>query len=481
MRLMNCVWRSSAAIVTIWAASFAQTRVDLGRQGRNVDFRSAASTKPMRTGPVLPDTCASGDLFLKVNGSVDGSLYICIATDHWAQQTGAIRVENNGSPAGVRDATNFLSGPGVLTSTVDDGSKISVEHAVNTAVVQTRGESQSGRALLCRSLETSGSEYTCAMEPTLTGYAEGMVLHWIPGCAPSGAATLNIDTLGARPIKTADGTSDLSEGAIAQNRLYEMWYDGQSFRMLQAPEPAAPSSVIPMSESLLKGDGAGNAIPAIPGADFIASLAAGAGVHVACPAGNCEISATNVAHTTELLKGDGAGGAVALESQSGRKALMSPADGSSGPMMPRAITIADLPTSVPLCTATTVTYTDAMFQGNSSMVSAPVRSLPADSEIVSLRITPIQAFAGPGITDVKLRLGWSGVTASYAPDFDVDDPPSATNFWPDAGAGAGTSAAHDVIATVTAVGAAFGSGSASNLTAGQARISICARTLPVAP
>lgn len=38
------------------------------------------------------------------------------------------------------------------------------------------------------------------------------------------------------------------------------------------------------------------------------------------------------------------------------------------------------------------------------------------------------AFSGPGITDVKLRVGISGDDDKYASDFDVDTAPGPTNF-----------------------------------------------------
>jgi hypothetical protein len=41
----------------------AQTSVDLRTQARNVDFSSAGSTRPVKTGSSLPGICASGEMY----------------------------------------------------------------------------------------------------------------------------------------------------------------------------------------------------------------------------------------------------------------------------------------------------------------------------------------------------------------------------------------------------------------------------------
>ena len=70
-------------------SSQAQTTVDLRTQSRNVDFSSAASTRPAKTGTVLPPACQSGDLFFKTNNTAGQNLYGCTAANTWTLQSGS--------------------------------------------------------------------------------------------------------------------------------------------------------------------------------------------------------------------------------------------------------------------------------------------------------------------------------------------------------------------------------------------------------
>jgi hypothetical protein len=188
-------------------------------------------------------------MFIKTGSSPEGKLHLCVAPNQWALQNGAMGIQNDGVPVAVRETVNMVSGAGIMANISDDGSAVTIQQSADTAILQTRADSQSGTALLCRSLETSGTTYTCAIQPTLTEYTTGMVLRWLPETANTGAVTLNVDTLGARAIRSPDGTADLQAGEISAGTLYEIWYDGTKFRRIasgvaaSAP-PAAPASFL---------------------------------------------------------------------------------------------------------------------------------------------------------------------------------------------------------------------------------------------
>ena len=77
------------------------------------------------------------------------------------------------------------------------------------------------------------------MSPTLTALTTGMVLHWKPDVSGTGgAATLNVDTLGAVSIKLPDGITDPAPGDLVAGRILEISYDGAAFRLLSARAPA---------------------------------------------------------------------------------------------------------------------------------------------------------------------------------------------------------------------------------------------------
>jgi hypothetical protein len=130
---------------------------------------------------------------------------------------------------------NFVPGTGTLQVLSDTGSKIQIQQAVDTAVIQTRSLAQGGQTLLCESAGGSANAYTCAMTPTLMEYRAGMVVNWRPDVtAGAGGVTLNIDTLGAKTVKLADGVADATGGELKAGGLYPVWYDGAHFRLVGA-------------------------------------------------------------------------------------------------------------------------------------------------------------------------------------------------------------------------------------------------------
>ena len=105
---------------------------------------------------------------------------------------------------------------------------------------------QSGSELLCSSASGSASAYTCALSPSLPVYTPNMVLHWQPDISGAGGATtLNVDTLGAVPVKQFDGTTDPTAADIMANRLYPLWHDGAMFRLMIPPVNVATTATRP--------------------------------------------------------------------------------------------------------------------------------------------------------------------------------------------------------------------------------------------
>jgi hypothetical protein len=302
-------------------SGLSQTQIDLTTQTKRVDFTSAVSTKPVKTGTVLPPICVVGDLYFKSDAPAGANLYACVAANTWAAQggsggtdlpfqagndgsilstdganpqwsafggdvsgstsvltvtrlqgqpvsnsapqtgqalvwsgnawlpqtigqgSGSLTLLNNGVTVGNRSMENLLSGFGLVNAITDTGSQLTVQQSVNTAVIETLSGEQSGSALLCLSSTGSATTYTCAMSPMLTTYTPGMTLRWIPDVSVSGGTvTLNIDTLGPKPVKLSDGTSDPLIGDVVAGNLYELWYDGSNLRLLR-PQLAAGSTV----------------------------------------------------------------------------------------------------------------------------------------------------------------------------------------------------------------------------------------------
>jgi len=246
----------------------AQTQIDLRTQTKNVDFTAANSTRPIKTGTVLPATCVPGDMFFKTNAQAGENLYGCPAANTWLAQ-GDLSVKSGGMTVGTRNAANFITGAGLMSTVSDDGSEINIQSALDTAVVQTQPGEQSGSALLCASRSGSASQYTCSLNPTLAAYTGGMMLHWKPDLAGAGGpTTINVDTLGTAPLKAADGVSDPAPTDISAGKLYAIWYDGGVFRITAGAAASGSSMTYP---------GAG--VPNSSGSAWGTSYAVGAGAN----------------------------------------------------------------------------------------------------------------------------------------------------------------------------------------------------------
>jgi hypothetical protein len=69
----------------------AQTQIDLRTQGKSVDFSSASSTKPYKTGANLPGSCSVGEAFYLTSAPAGRNLYTCTSTNVWtAQEAGTV-------------------------------------------------------------------------------------------------------------------------------------------------------------------------------------------------------------------------------------------------------------------------------------------------------------------------------------------------------------------------------------------------------
>ncbi len=91
---MRLIFSSSLIFV---AAGWAQTQVDLRTQSRNVDFSKAATTKPAKTGTVLPAACSAGEIFFNLSAPSGAALYNCQATNVWSVAGGGAGSGSSGS------------------------------------------------------------------------------------------------------------------------------------------------------------------------------------------------------------------------------------------------------------------------------------------------------------------------------------------------------------------------------------------------
>lgn len=304
--------RFALLTVLVVAPVWGQTKLDLRTQGKNVDFSAATSTRPAKTGTVLPAQCLAGEIFFKTDATAGSNVFGCVGTNTWVLQGtqtvpsvsgqsgailsnngtsliwsgmggdvngapnagtvvglqgrpvantapssgqaiawnattqrwepqtisgggggGSLSIEADGASVGTRASLNFQGGNGMTLVGVDTGSKVQVQYVPDTAVLQTKSGTQSGAATYCASADNNGAAYTCFFMPTLLAYTTGMVINWKADVANTGAATLNIDLVGAVPLRKFDGSS-VTAGDVQAGRIYPLSYDGTGFRIVAA-------------------------------------------------------------------------------------------------------------------------------------------------------------------------------------------------------------------------------------------------------
>jgi hypothetical protein len=76
--------------------------------------------------------------------------------------------------------------------------------------------------------------YAITLAPAPSAYATGMVVNFKANTANTGAATLNVNSLGAKTIKKNQG-DDLVDNDIKANQIVAVIYDGTNFQLLSPP------------------------------------------------------------------------------------------------------------------------------------------------------------------------------------------------------------------------------------------------------
>jgi hypothetical protein len=173
------------------------------------------------------------------------------AAGQWEPKTLAgagVSVATDGTTAGTGTTLNFVTGPGLTNSIVPGPGQINLQIGLDTAVIASLPELQSGSALFCGSASNSTSSYQCSLNPTASAYTAGMILHWRPDLnGAGGATTLDVDQLGAVPLKQADGTTNPGGTDIVAGRLYELWFDGTAFRIMAGMPGSLADTAVPGS------------------------------------------------------------------------------------------------------------------------------------------------------------------------------------------------------------------------------------------
>lgn len=120
----------------------------------------------------------------------------------------------------------------------------------------------------------AANAYAVTPSPAITAYVTGQVVTLKPANAGTGAATLNVNALGAKNIKLLDGSNPAS-GALLTTGIYQLVYDGTNFVLLNPSlGSAAYLTAGTSANNLVQLDGSAK-LPAVDGS-ALTNLPAGA-------------------------------------------------------------------------------------------------------------------------------------------------------------------------------------------------------------
>ena len=146
--------------------------------------------------------------------------------------SGTLSTYLNSTLIGTRGAYNFLAGNGSLLALTDTGSAINIQISADPSYMATNANVQSGILTAAAAASASGTTYVACPSQVVAALTKYMVIQFVPDVNSSGGATtLNLCTLGATPLKLANGTSNPSSSSLVGGWMYTVWYDGTNFRL----------------------------------------------------------------------------------------------------------------------------------------------------------------------------------------------------------------------------------------------------------
>lgn len=190
-------------------------------------------------------TPADGDLVFDTD---DGLPYVYYGGSWNSVDTGTTTPNASTTVAGkVELATQAEADAG--TSTGGTGAALVTSPDITAIAVQNSTWSYAADA-------EASDTYAITLSPAPSAYATGQFFMFKANTANTGAATLNVNSLGAVTIKKAQN-EDLETGDIKADQLVCVGYDGTNFQMMS---PSAGSSSVTSADLKFGGDGSDGAL-----------------------------------------------------------------------------------------------------------------------------------------------------------------------------------------------------------------------------
>ena len=158
------MWRYSVFSIFIGLVS-GQTQVDLQSQSKNVDFSAAIATRPVKTGSVLPATCATGALFYSTSAPAGSNLFGCTAANIWTQEAGG----SGGGGVSALDQVSDFQVTKTATNQWTMNARASASTPVNGAIGPTAFQFTGPGTATTSGTSNSGSVFWCCFPFSPTG------------------------------------------------------------------------------------------------------------------------------------------------------------------------------------------------------------------------------------------------------------------------------------------------------------------------
>lgn len=107
----------------LWSGR-GQTLVDLRTQAKSVDFTGANTTKPFKSGTVLPVTCSVGEAFFKTDALAGSNLYACTSSNLWSLEAGVSTLAGDVSGPASANVVTQISGRSISPAIPTNGQAL---------------------------------------------------------------------------------------------------------------------------------------------------------------------------------------------------------------------------------------------------------------------------------------------------------------------------------------------------------------------
>lgn len=136
------------------------------------------------------------------------------------------------------EISNSIAADGQTNPTADlpmDGYKHTDVDSADARDQYARADQVQDSSLIWLGTSSGTNTITASATPSPGAYHAGQTFRFKAGGTNTTAATLNVNSLGAKSIKRSDGATALSAGDITSGGTYTVTYDGTNFVLSESP------------------------------------------------------------------------------------------------------------------------------------------------------------------------------------------------------------------------------------------------------